>query len=143
MKNLTMHSLFVVAALAAAAVSASAQTYKADIPMAFKAAGKQLAPGTYDLRLAMNGGSQRVVTIENRAHGIVALLVPGAGSDVPRAWFKDRTPKITFECLGSACSLSGLWNGSDIQAYEFPVHKPSGAATERMAVVTLGLTKAD
>ncbi len=49
MKTLTMHSVVAVAALAVAAVSASAQTYKAEIPMAFHAGANALPAGTYKL----------------------------------------------------------------------------------------------
>src|SRR5580704_5635510 len=69
MKTLTMHSLVAVAALAVAAVSASAQSYKAEIPMAFHAGDKALAAGTYKLDVVSSNHGNPIFTISNTASG--------------------------------------------------------------------------
>ena len=144
MKNLTTRLMIAVATLAAAAVSASAQTYKADIPMAFDAGGKLMAAGTYDFVVATNTtGHQTVVVRNHREIKVTALLITVPGSDAPKAWREEGTPKISFDCLGHSCSLRKLYNGRDVSAYQFPGRKVAPAEKERMASLTLALTRTD
>jgi hypothetical protein len=143
MKTLTMHSMFAVAALAAAAGSASAQTYKAEIPMAFQAGGKLMTPGTYSFSVQMNASGHDILTVASRDFKQVARVVPIPGSDAPKAWRVEGNPKIAFECVESKCSLTKLWNGRDTSAYQFYSPKLTKVEHERLAVVTFGLTKTE
>ena len=144
MKNLTVRLTIAVATLAAAAVSASAQTYKADIPMAFHADGKLMTPGTYDFVVMLGPtGHKTVIVRSHRAANESALLVTIAGSDAPKAWREEGAPKISFECTGHSCSLASLYNGRDVAAYRFPHPKVAPAEKERIASITLNLTRTD
>jgi hypothetical protein len=143
MKNLTMRLTIAVATLAAAAVSASAQTYKADVPMAFHAGRKLMAAGTYDFVVLSKGTGQKTVVIRSRSAKDSALLVTVPGSDAPKAWRDAGSPKISFNCAGTSCSLTRLYNGSDDSAYQFPSPKVAPGEKERMASITLSLVRTE
>jgi hypothetical protein len=143
MKTLTMRSMIAVAALAVAACSASAQTYKADIPMSFSAGNQQMAPGSYEFQVASGSAGRAYIAVRKTDGSAAVMLLPIAGADAPKAWQKEGKPKIAFECLGKACSLARLWNGQDVSVYAFPSRKLPKAEAERLAVVTVGLTRAD
>ena len=142
MKTLTTRFMIAVVALAAAAGSASAQTYKAEIPMAFHAGSKLMAPGSYELILTTTTG-YNVVRVRSSDGKESVFLLSTAGSDAPKAWRADSTPKIGFECSGRNCSLTQLYDGSDIATYRFSTHKLPAAEAERAAIVTVALTRAD
>jgi hypothetical protein len=142
MKNFTMQLTIAAAALAAVAGSASAQTYKAEIPMAFHAGSKAMAAGSYDVVVRNTSGSA-IITVRSAAAHETAILAPFPGSDAPESWKQNGNPKISFECLDGACSLRSFWNGLSNSVYSFPARKLAPAEKERLAVVTVGLTKAD
>ncbi len=50
---------------------------------------------------------------------------------------------LSFDCLGDSCTLRQLWNGSDSATYKFPGRKAPAAEKERMASITVVLTKGD
>jgi hypothetical protein len=143
MKSLTIRWMIAVAALAAAASSASAQTYKAEIPMAFRAGNAQMAPGSYDFVLLLSGSGHATIQIRDRHGNHSAFVVPFQGSDATKAWREEGKPKISFDCVGNTCSLRKLWDGHDTFAYELPARKLAPAEVERIASVTLTLTRAD
>jgi len=143
MKTLTTHCLFAVAALVAAAGSASAQNYKAEIPMAFRAGNKVMEPGSYDLKVVSQYTGHDYILIYNRTTASTAMLLPISGPDAPKAWTKAGNPLISFTCAGHACTLSRFWDGRDSATYEFPAHKLPKAEVDRVAIVTVAVTKAD
>jgi hypothetical protein len=143
MKNLTMRLTIAVATLAAAAVSASAQTYKADVPMAFHVGNKLMAAGSYEFVVSNTTGHPIVVVRNHHQVKQSAMLLAAPGSDAPKAWRADGTPKISFDCLGSNCSLTKLYNGRDIDAYRFPSPKVAPAEKERIASITLSLVRTE
>jgi len=143
MKTLTMHSLVAVAALAVAAVSASAQSYKADIPMAFHAGDKAMPAGTYKLDVVKSNNGLPIFELRNTATARGAFLLTYSGSDAPKAWREAGQPVLSFDCLGESCTLRQLWNGSGSATYKFPSRKAPAAEKERMASITVVLTKGD
>ena len=143
MKNLTMRLMIAAAALAAVAVSASAQTYKADVPMAFRAGTTVLEPGSYDFSFIMGESGHPIVAVRNVETHVNILVRPIFGSDAPKAWRKAGNPMLAFECTNRTCSLSKLWTAQDIATYEFHVSKVPAAETAEIHVVSLALTKAD
>ena len=143
MKNFTMRAMFAVAAVAVAAGSASAQTYKAEIPMAFHAGNKAMSAGSYDVRVLLGATGHSFIAVQNVNTKAAAVLLPIPGPDAPKAWVADGNPRLSFECVDGACSLRKLWNGYDAAVYELPARKLRPAEVERIAVVTVGLTKAD
>jgi hypothetical protein len=142
MKNLTMRSMFVAAALAAVAGSASAQTYKAEIPVSFHVGKRTMTPGAYQLHLATTGNGA-LLTVLNVKTSASAILLAAPGADAPKAWRQETGPVISFECLGPNCVLNRLWTGSDISAYNFSRLKVSAADAERIAAVNVTLVKGD
>jgi hypothetical protein len=143
MKTLTMRSMIAVGALTVAVCSASAQTYKADIPMSFSAGDKQMAPGAYEFKVVSGNTGHAFIAVRKADGTTAAMIMPTPGPDAPKAWQKEGNPKIAFNCLGKACSLAQLWNGQDVSVYAFPARKLPKSETERLAVVTVGLTRAD
>jgi len=143
MKTWTMLSTIAVAALTVAAGSASAQIYKAEIPMAFRAGRIALAPGAYNFEVRMSNAGHDVLMIRRGDSKVVATVLPTAGSDAPKAWRDNGNPIIAFECVDHDCTLRQLWGGQDVTALQFPAPKLSPAAAERASVITFALTKAD
>ncbi len=142
MKTLTMRSMIAVAALAVAAGSASAQTYRAEIPMAFRAGNKVMEAGAYDFSVTLKGGGQEILMVSSRATNRMALLMPIQGDDAPAAWKKAGTAVISFECFGRVCTLRQLWDGNKPYTYAFPSHKLPASETNR-AEVNVPLIKVD
>lgn len=144
MKNLTMRLTIAAVTLAAAAVAASAETYRADIPMAFSVGNKLMPAGSYDFAVTTNVSGHRTVVVRNR-HAVKesAMLSTVPGSDAPKAWRAEGAPKIGFDCLGQSCSLSKLYNGHDVSAYQVPTRKAAPAEKERVASITLPLVRTE
>jgi len=143
MRNLTMRSMIAVAALAVAAASASAQTYTAKVPMSFHAGDKQMAAGSYEFRVTNTGVGSPMISVRNVTTSSSAILVAAPGPDVAKAWKAEGKPVLAFECLGSNCALTKLWNASSVSTYSFPGLKVRGADAERIASITVALTKGD
>jgi hypothetical protein len=123
------------------------ESYKAEVPISFSVGKTQMTPGSYSFRVENNSGN-RVVTVQKADGSVSAMLMPFAGgSEPPKAWQTAGNPKISFNCLegdsGRTCTLAKLWNGRDGFTYDFPAPKLSKAATERLAAVEFGLTRAD
>ncbi|MDR3702392.1 MAG: hypothetical protein P4L56_22280 [Candidatus Sulfopaludibacter sp.] len=143
MKSLTMRTMIAAAALVVAAGTASAQTYKAEIPMAFRAAGKLMTPGSYEIRVSRNSATE-LLYVHNTGANNGVILVAQVKTDPPKEWRDARNPKLAFACIGGACTLSRMWNGSDSFAYSFPSPKaPAGdLVAQRLELVTLSMIKA-
>ena len=143
MKSMTMRSMIAVAALAVAAASASAQTYEANIPMPFRANGAVLPAGAYRFQVVSHNNGQPVLSVRNLATAHSVLLPSYPGSDVPKAWQEESKPVLGFDCLAGNCTLRRIWNGSDRSTYQFPRLKVSRADAERVASITVALTRGD
>jgi len=143
MKSSMVRLMIAATALVVAAGTVSAQTYKAEVPMAFRAAGKLMAPGTYEIRVSQNAATPVVYVRNSEGNGGVVLLAQ-VKNDAPKAWRDAHDPKIAFACTGDACSLSRMWNGRDTFAYDFPASRKSGGnlASARLETVTLSMIRA-
>jgi hypothetical protein len=141
MKTLTIRSMIAVAALAVAAGSASAQTFKAEIPMSFRAGDKLMASGSYQVRVETGASGKGVVFVHNlETHDAVALL-PGAQSDPAKSWLKQASPVMAFKCFDGACTLGRLWNGETSFAYNFPMRTRDSVEGRQATVVTLPMLR--
>jgi hypothetical protein len=140
MKLLTIHSIIALAVLAVAAGSASAQTYKAEIPMSFHIGDKQMAPGSYEFNADTSLSGKVVIGVRMAGHEAGALLFPIPGSDAPKAWREEGTPKLSFACHDRTCTLAAFWNGRDVSTFEFPARKPRSPEGAPLAAVTVPLT---
>ena len=142
MKNMTMRWTIVAAALAVAAGSAAAQTYKADIPMAFRVGGRALQAGTYEFAVNYAAGSP-FVQVRNMATLDAVLVMPLAGHDAPIAWRKIGNPVVSFDCART-CTLKELWTARDVTTVKFPMLKLPKSESQRAASeVTFALVKTD
>ncbi|SPE37053.1 conserved exported hypothetical protein [Candidatus Sulfopaludibacter sp. SbA3] len=143
MKNAATKWMIAVAALAAAAGSASAQMLNAKIPMSFRVGGQLMAPGSYEVR-EVGSAANHFIRIYNVDTHTAVALVQNAKSDTPKAWLHDGVPRITFECVGDSCTLRRMWNGEGTEAYVFPAPRarPGDLSAGRISVVTLALIKA-
>jgi hypothetical protein len=141
MKNLTTRMMIAAAVLAVAAVSASAQTYKAEIPLTFRAAGVQMLPGSYKVTIMRHESGIPYVQVINIDSKKSAFLMSYPGQDAPKAWVNAGHPMLAFECVAESCSLKQLWNGTDSATYRFATPKPAhGEAHAELVVVKLAST---
>jgi hypothetical protein len=119
----------------------SAETYKADISMPFRAGDTQMTPGTYEFKIDRT--ATPVVLVRKTDGSSKAFVLTGGGSDAPKAWRNEGKPKISFSCVDSDCSLARLWNGQDVSTFDFVAPKRTAAEKERASAVEVGLSRAD
>ncbi len=133
--------MIAAAALAAAAGSAAAQTYRAEIPLSFHMGDKLMPPGAYQVEQVRRDGTQIVFIRNLDTHETVAT-VAGVPVDPPKAWVNKGDPMLGFQCVSGNCALTRLWDGRDQFAYHFRAHKlPPGEET--MTAIMLKPVKAD
>jgi len=130
------------AALAVAAGVASAQTYKAEIPLAFRAGAKLMQPGAYDVRVSLGSTGVASVTIQNKDDNSSVILLPTYGNDAPKRWRAAGLPVFAFECVESHCLLRTLWTGTDLGTYRFPGHIETGS-DKQVAELLVTLVKSE
>jgi len=118
------------------------ETYKAEISMAFRAGSTQMTPGSYNFKVNRSGSNPNI-TVQKTDGSAAAMLLPIPGSDAPKAWQTEGNPKISFNCVDGVCTLARFWNGRDVSTFDFSAPKLSKAEQERLASVTVGLTRAD
>jgi len=141
MKNSTMRMMVAAAALTVAAGVVSAQTYKAEVPLAFRAGDKLMQPGAYNVQVTLTSGIAHVM-VRNEDNGATAILVPTYGSDAPKAWRAAGKPVFAFECIDDHCMLRTLWSGSDLATYRFP-GKIGTRSDKQVAEVLVTLVKSE
>ena len=139
MKSMTTKLMMTAAALAIATAVAPAQTFKAEIPFAFQAGGKTMAPGTYlvDAKYAQS----KMVILANYAAKQTAIAMSGPMTDPAKAWTAKGDPVLSFECGVGRCALARLWTGSDEPVMTFP-HRGPGR-DEHASYTEIRLTKAN
>jgi hypothetical protein len=142
MKNSIVRSVFAAAVLTAAATGASAQTYNAEIPVAFRVGATQMLPGAYEITAVRSFGGSPVLNVKDLDHKRSVFLNAPSATDVLKAWKAAGKPVIAFECIQGSCSLSHMWNGSDPVMYLFPAHK-TAAGEARASLVVVKLNAAD
>jgi hypothetical protein len=142
MKSSLMRTMIAVAAVAVAAGTVSAQTLTAKIPMSFSVGDAKMAAGDYQIRIANGNSASYLVYIYNRATQAATVTMPAGSGDVPKAWLKNGSPRMSFACAGGHCTLTELWNGEDVSAYHFRSRELRSIEARGMTVVTLALVKA-
>ena len=128
----TTKTMFAAAALLAAAATASAETYKAEIPFAFSAGQGRLHAGTYDVRVNHGASGNATVQIYNRDERRSVLAMPMTLETPVKRIGSDAV--LSFACTDGNCVLARIWDGS-ATLYTFKAPKP-GSAT-RMATVVV------
>ena len=144
MKSSKMRMMIAAAALAVAAGVASAQTntYKAEIPLAFRAGDKLMQPGAYDVRVSLGATGIAAVTIHNMDNNTTAVAIPTYGNDAPKQWRAAGKPVFAFECAESHCMLRTLWTAKDLSTYRFPGHITTGS-DKQVAELLVTLVKTE
>ena len=119
MKSSTIRTMIAAVALAVAAGTASAQTYKAEIPVRFRAADSLMLPGPYEVTLQLGLAGIPMVYIHNLDDNKRVVVAAALGKDAPMAWRAAGKPMFAFECAEGQCALRTLWNGKNISTYAF------------------------
>ncbi len=134
MKRTTMNLMLAAATLMVASTVASAQALKAEIPFAFRAGGKVMAPGTY-MVMASNGESR----LQIRGRDGSVLLGTGVREDAPKTWKHAGRAVLEFACYNDGgCALQRVWTGDDgIQAHKFTAPKRGAGDARGLAAIRL------
>ena len=136
----TMTNLMIAAAFVAAAANvASAQTLKANIPFAFRAGDKVMAPGSYHITVRIQ---RNVVTLNNDEAGESALVMAGPATDPAKSWSASGSAVLAFECAGSRCSLAQIYTGG-AQSTTIPHPRLSGGEQATLRVIPLEKVNGD
>ncbi|HTS60477.1 MAG TPA: hypothetical protein VMH28_00560 [Candidatus Acidoferrales bacterium] len=132
----TTKLMITAAVLTIATGVASAQSLRAEIPFAFRAGDKVMAPGTYQVTTS----AQRQYVIISNFENKQSVVVLAAGKATPpKAWEAAGNPMMTFECA-SRCELTRLWTGPGYDALGF--HRHGAAPTEQALVTEIRLSRA-
>lgn len=99
MKNNWMHFTLALGLLGAMATAVHAESFSAEVPFAFEAAGKSFPAGVYTVE-SVSGG---VIMIHNAASGEAAAMMasPMALVEIPK-------PGMVFDKSASLATLSGV-----------------------------------
>jgi hypothetical protein len=135
MKSMTTKLMITAAALAIATGAATAQM-KAEIPFAFRAGEKVMAPGVYTVRV--DSGYHFLVISSYETKQSTTLLT-GVLNDPNKEWAAKGKPVLAFECGISRCELSRLWTGPGKSAMTFP-HRTLGR-DEHASIIEVRLSK--
>jgi hypothetical protein len=140
MKNLVKTTMIAAVALILTAGAVSAQSLKADIPFAFRAAGVTMPAGSYRVDVALGSGGTTVFRLHNQEIGRAVLPMATASHDARKEWKADGKARIAFACGTDGCELVELWKGGLARdAYQFSRSK--GSAGEGQLTV-IGLNPA-
>jgi len=131
--------MIAAAALVVAAGSASAQSYKAQIPMAFSASGAVMEPGSYEIR-AVHAASPTYY-VQNLETKRSVLVVAGSKADPPKAWKDSGAPRIGFACWEDGCALTSLWDGQAFAADRFSYKQSTTLAYRHTQMVTVAMIR--
>jgi len=134
--------MIAVAALAAAAGSASAEELKADIPFTFRAGKALMQPGTYELKMAVSD-TRSFFLLRNTDTNTSVLVANFNQGDVPKDWQAKGKPIIAFECYGQECVLRDLWSGRNGSAYHFNGPKLGRDGDSHIASIAMRPSKGD
>ena len=136
MKSLTTKLMITAAAVAIATSVASAQSLKAEIPFAFRAGGKVMAPGSYAVT---TDASRHYVVLSNYDAKDSAIAMPASLANAPKNWAADGNPMLAFACGAGPCELAQLWTASGYPAMKF-AHGKSGSV-EQASLTEIRLVK--
>ena len=114
MKCLTMNLMLAAAACLAASSAAMAADMKVEIPFAFQAAGKTMAPGTYNVR-SLHAETQFYLSNAQSGEGVFVNALDG--HDPAKEWKAADGGILQFACNDSRCALTQLWTNQGYPAY--------------------------
>lgn len=134
MKRLTTQILFAAAALTAVAVSAPAQTMKAEVPFRFHAGEYAMAPGAYEVKVM---ASPRAVVLRSPDTGKTVMVLMAHDRLIPPDWKSNGHARLRFDCGGPRCVLRDVWTGSGSRAVTIVGPKPESLAIARIREILL------
>jgi len=136
MKSITTKLMMTAAVLTIATTVASAQTYRADIPFAFRAGAKMMASGSYQIRV--DSTHNFLVVISNYDARQAAVLLPNSTTN--EKWSAPASdPVLSFECASSRCALARLSPGYGNPSLNF--HRPALGKQEQASAPEIRLVK--
>ena len=99
MKNNWMHFTLALGLMGAMATAVHAESFSAEVPFAFEAAGKSFPAGAYTVDSILGG----VIMIHNAASGETAAMMasPAALAEIPK-------PGMVFDKSSEVATLSGV-----------------------------------
>lgn len=139
MKSLPINLMLATAVMMVASTAASAEDMKANIPFAFQAGGKVLAPGKYMIR-STSGESHFVLTNLESFESVI--LLPRGLQDPKREWTAADTGVLQFACSAGDCALKQIWTHRTFPAHEFPTPKTLDGKSTSLAVIRATVDKA-
>ncbi len=140
MKSLTMNLMFAAAALVVASSVASstasaamtADVVKFEVPFAFQAGGKTMAPGTYTFRSTSN---ETYYTLSNVRSGEKVFVTAAAPHDPAREWKTQDGGALQFECTDGQCGLKQLWTGQGHPAFYLSSRRGNEGKSTHLALI--------
>jgi hypothetical protein len=126
MKSLTMNLMFAAAALvvvssAASSAAMAADVVKFEVPFAFQAGGKTMAPGTYTFRPSNDDAYFLVSNVRSGEKVFVSAL---GAHDPEKEWKAQDGGILQLEFGDGYCGLKQLWTGQGHSAIY--LSKPGG-----------------
>lgn len=120
---------------------ASAQSWQADVPFAFRIGKKLMQPGKYEINV-VNSNSLETYRLLNREMREIAVVPGVVPHDARKDWEADGRARLAFECGDAQCTLSELWTGvSGHPAYDLQIPK-SRPEPARLAIIVATPAKA-
>ena len=114
MKSLKMNLMVAAAALVVASGAASsamaADAVKFEIPFAFQAADKTMAPGTYGVS---PGNGKSYFILSNLQSGKTVFVSEFGPHDPDKEWKAQGGGTLQFSCSEGECELKQLWTGQN------------------------------
>ena len=140
MKSLTTKLMITAAAVAIATSVASAQSLKAEIPFAFRAGGKVMAPGTYAVK---TDAAKHYVVLSNFEAKDSTIAMPASLGSPQKNWEADGNPRLAFYCGAGPCQLAQVWTASGYPAMTFAHGKPGSVEQASLTEIRLVKTNGD
>lgn len=130
MKRLTKYMAAAAAVLTMTAGTVWAQSpMKAEVPFAFSAGGKVVAPGTYRVGIVPGNTSSVVLRVDNVNTRRGSLMLPKSSGNASPKWMASGVPRIAFDCSTGACILTQVWFG---EGYAYQFHGPKTKGGEML-----------
>ena len=138
MKSLTMNVMLATAAWMVASSAAVAADMKFEIPFAFQAAGKTMAPGTY--KVQTSNGEMNVALVDSTSGEGVYLNVR-ANDDPQKEWKGLAGGVLQFACVHGGCVIAQLWTNSGYPAHHFSNPKMHESGPTHLALIRAATAK--
>jgi hypothetical protein len=116
---------------------------EAKIPIAFRASGKVLAAGTYQVRMKSRPTGSRLLIISSRNTGQDALALAYPSGEAKAAWKAEGDAVLSFQCGVSRCDLTDVWSGSAEPVYHVPAMGLGKDEPTRTAEIVMHAVKGD